>query len=249
MTRAISSFADEPGEQHGLTGRHRNRALHPALRNGGRQRTGSRDVADLLLDVEHNIAVGVDAGNDAQNNASVAIIDRADHLVGRIEHGGRAGGDRDLVADLQRRDLIVEHNNGGIGQYLHIGGVTQRVEDDARLGGGPDQKIEAGEGARQHRAACAVNDRTSVRLEPDIRALQEELDTVIEGVVERDLGDGSLDGDLQLRAVQLAQRSLDDPVAFLIGIDQQRVVDGVGCDPHSRQQRDGHRATAARASG
>ena len=42
--------------------------------------------------------------------------------------------------------------------------------------------------------------------------------------------------DLQLRPVELAQRLLDEPVVFLVGVDQQRVVDRIGGDAHALQQ-------------
>jgi len=59
----------------------------------------------------------------------------------------------------------------------------------------------------------------------DVAALEEELHAVVQIVVERDLRDGGVDRDLQLRAVELAQRLLDHAEIFLVGVDQQRVVD------------------------
>ena len=53
--------------------------------------------------------------------------------------------------------------------------------------------------------------------------------------------------DLQLRPVELAQRLLDEPVVFLVGVDQQRVVDRVGGDAHARQDRAALVAAAADA--
>jgi hypothetical protein len=47
------------------------------------------------------------------------------------------------------------------------------------------------------------------------------LHAVFERIVERDLGDGGIDRNLQLRTVELVQRLLDDSVIFLVGIDQQ----------------------------
>ena len=46
-----------------------------------RGRICGRDVADLLLDLEPDIAVGVDARDDAQNDAGVAIVDGVDDRV------------------------------------------------------------------------------------------------------------------------------------------------------------------------
>ena len=50
------------------------------------------------------------------------------------QHGRGAGRDRHLVADLQGRGLVVEHDQRGIGQHLDVGDAVQRVEDEARLG-------------------------------------------------------------------------------------------------------------------
>jgi hypothetical protein len=41
---------------------------------------------------------------------------------------------------------------------------------------------------------------------------------------------------LQLRPVGLVERALNDGVALRSSVDQQRIVDGVGGDPHARQQ-------------
>src|SRR4051794_13090605 len=49
------ALADQAGKQHGLPGRHSDRAFHLALRHRRRQRAGigrRRHVADLLLDIE-----------------------------------------------------------------------------------------------------------------------------------------------------------------------------------------------------
>ena len=109
----------------------------------------------------------------------------------------------------------------------------------------PSRKLKPGKRPAQHRAGGAVDevDGAAVRLQPDILALEEILHAVFQRIVERDLGDGRIDRDLQLRPVELIQRLLDDAVIFLVGIDQQRVVGGVGGDPHARQ--DGRPAGAA----
>ena len=57
-------LADQAGEQHGLAARRPRSSSSPGAANRRRQRCRRcwrRDVADLLLDVEHDVAVGVDA--------------------------------------------------------------------------------------------------------------------------------------------------------------------------------------------
>ena len=71
----------------------------------------------------------------------------------------------------------------------------------------------------------------------DIGAAQKSLHAVVQILIQRDFRDGRVDPDLQLRPVELAQRLLDDPVALLIGVNEQRVVDRVGRDAHTRQDR------------
>ena len=125
----------------------------------GVRRAGAagRDVADLLLDVEQHIAVGVDARHDAQDDAGVAIVDRVDdRRAGAAEHGRAAGRDRHLVADLQGRDLIVEHDDRRRRQHLHVGDAVQRVEDEARLGLRAEQEIEARQRAAEDRAGAGA---------------------------------------------------------------------------------------------
>src|SRR5215470_5037236 len=118
---ALLALADKTGEQHGLAAHHRDRALDPALRHGRRQgRAGARlrgDVADLLLDVEPHVAVDVDARNDAQDDAGVAIIDSVDDGVAGGQHRRAAGRDRHLVADLQRGRLVVDDDDRRIRQH------------------------------------------------------------------------------------------------------------------------------------
>src|SRR5262245_8415483 len=102
---ALLALADQSGKKHRLPAGDRYRALDAALRHRRRQRRAAlcrRDVADLLLDVEPDIAIDVDARNDAENDARVAVIDGVDDRVAGRQHGRAAGRHRDLVADLQR---------------------------------------------------------------------------------------------------------------------------------------------------
>ena len=71
----------------------------------------------------------------------------------------------------------------------------------------------------------------------DVLAGKESLHAVIQVLVQRDLGDGRIDRHLELRPVELLQRLLDHAIAFLIGVDEQGVVDRVRRDAHARQDR------------
>ena len=64
-----------------------------------------------------------------------------------------------------------------------------------------------------------------------------ELHAVIQGVVERDLGNRDVDRDLQFWSVEFVQRALDRSVIFVVGVNQNRIVDGVGGNAHAWQQR------------
>ena len=70
------------------------------------------------------------------------------------------------------------------------------------------------------------------RTQPNIGALQEELNAILEIVVERNLRNGGIDRNLQRRPIDLLQRALDDAVAFLVGVDQQVIVDDIRGDSH-----------------
>jgi hypothetical protein len=72
-------------------------------------------------------------------------------------------------------------------------------------------------------------------------AVEEELHAVGELVVEIDLGDGGLDGDLKLRTINLGQGPRDDLVVLSARIDQQGVAGHIGCNPHALE----HGLTAA----
>src|SRR4029077_14308542 len=72
--------------------------------------------------------------------------------------------------------------------------------------------------------------------------LQEELNAVGQRVVELDLGDGGVDGDLQLRPVELSERAQDELVILVVRVDQQRIARSVGGDPDAFEER----AAAAR---
>ena len=103
----------------------------------------------------------------------------------------------------------------------------------------PSRKLKPGSARASTALAVALDQRPSRcrRRSADVVALEEELHAVAQTVVERDLGDGRIDRDLQLRPVELAQRLLDEAVVLLVGVDQQRVVDGVGGDAHVGQDR------------
>src|SRR4051794_28170558 len=88
VAAAVLLLADQASQQHGLAGCNRDRALDAALRDGRGQARGAvwRHVADLLLDLEPDIAVDIDAWRYPQDDAGVSIIDGVDHGVVGREH-------------------------------------------------------------------------------------------------------------------------------------------------------------------
>src|ERR1700730_13554319 len=123
---------------------------------------------------------------------------------------------------------VVNHDQGGIGKYLDVGNRMQGIEDHVRRQLGPKQQIESGKGAIERRAhqAGGVHRRLAWRRRRDVGyrsggGRQEGLDAVAEIVVERDLRNGRVNGDLQLRPVDLDQCALDDAVILLTGVYQQ----------------------------
>src|SRR5467141_1079460 len=125
----VMLFADQSGQQHRLAGGHGNRTLDLSFGDRRSQTRGGsrRNVADFLLDVEPDISVDVDAGRNPQNDTRVAIVDRVDDRVVRRQPRSAAGGDWHDIADLKGCRLIVDHNQGWVGQYLDAGDGVQRV--------------------------------------------------------------------------------------------------------------------------
>src|SRR5262245_24685962 len=161
---ALLPLADKTGEQDGLAACDRDRALDLALRDRRGQRIsagGGSDVADLLLDVEADVAVDINARDHAQNDAGVAIVDGVDDRVVARQHIRAAGRDRHVVADLERRGLIVDDDDGWVRQNLDTGDRVQGIENHARLLLGPDQEIEPGKRPVQKGVGNA--DRISAR--------------------------------------------------------------------------------------
>src|SRR3984893_15207916 len=137
----------------------------------------------------------------------------------------------------------------------------QRVQNRARLCLRADQKIESGEraidegvGNRSSGRGSAggwrgsrlgVEERALIRFQSEISTAQIGLYTIAQLVIECDLCDGRIDCNLQLRLIYLLQCRFDEPVIFLVRIDQQGVVDGIGRDLLALQNR---LAAAARTS-
>src|SRR5262249_165742 len=160
---AVLGFADQAGEQDGLAACNRDRTPDLALRDGRGQGPWVgvvRDIADLVLNVEEHVSIHVDPWHDAQDNARGAIVDIGHNRRARRRYGGRRlGRDRDLIADLQGRDLVVEHDERWRREDLEIRYGAQRIEDDFGILLGPDQEIEAryhpvDRGVRNHSAGC-----------------------------------------------------------------------------------------------
>src|SRR5215467_14768591 len=117
--RSLIVFADEAAEQNGLTARHRHRGMNAPFRNRRRQRLliGINDCGYLLIDLKLDRAVRVHVRQYLQDHAGIAHLDRIDQWRGRTgEDRGRAGRDRNFVADLEKRRLIVERYDRRRGQ-------------------------------------------------------------------------------------------------------------------------------------
>src|SRR5262249_41820939 len=117
--------------------------------------------------------------------------------------------------------------------------LMQGIQNDSGLRFRSHEKVKARQNAAKNRAgcACSIENGTVVLAEADIAALQEELDAVAQRIIEGDLGNRGIDGDLELRSIELLQRSFDDPVAFLVGVDQQCIVDDIGRNSHAGEKR------------
>src|SRR5208337_4089096 len=66
---------------------------------------------------------------------------------------------------------------------------------------------------------------------------EEKLHAVVQFVLERDLGDCDVDGDLHSRTVELGEGSRDDLIVLLVGVNNYGIVGDVGGDAHARQRR------------
>src|SRR6266478_951097 len=152
--RFLIVFADEAAEENRLTARHRHRGMDAPLRNRRRQRLliGIDDGGYLLIDLKLDRSVRVHVRQHLQDHAGIAHLDGIDRRRGRtVDEGGRAGRDRKLVADLQKRRLVVERDDRWRGENLDTGNRGQCVQDDARLRLGSEQQIEARQNALQRR--------------------------------------------------------------------------------------------------
>src|SRR5262249_46360705 len=133
-----------------------------------------------------------------------------------------------------------------------VGDPVQRIEDEVRIELAADQEIEARKGAgeewgdgdavrdgRSHgrRRGWKVERRAAVRRQADLLALQEELNSVAQAVVERVSGARSINPDLYLRLLELAERLLDDPVVVRAGVNEERMGGSARRDPHSFENR------------
>src|SRR6516165_6758355 len=251
-------LADQAGEQHRLPGGDGDRASHPPFRNRRRQAAGRLwpNVADFLLHLQPDGAVGTDSRRYVQDDAGVAIIDGVDDGVACREHGGASGRYRHDVADLQGRDPIVDDDQRGVRQHLDTGDGVKRIEDGGWLHLRSDEEVESRKGAvdegagRRRRdtsnrtcgrgrrfCGLRIEQRALIWLQPQILARNVELHAVAQLVGQSDFGDGRIDRYLKLWLVDLPQRGLDDLVVALIRIDQEGIVDDIGRDAYPLHQR------------
>ena len=124
------------------------------------------------------------------------------------EHGRGPGRDRDLIADLQRGHLIIQHHERGGRQHFHVRDPAQGVEDQPRLGFAADQEIEPGQNASDERllwrpgrgCGWGKDDRAFVATKTNVAASEKELDAILQLLVEGDFRDRGFDRDLQAAA-------------------------------------------------
>src|SRR5262249_54004963 len=148
-------------------------------------------------------AVDIDPRLYAQNDAGVLVIDVVhDRRGGHLDRHRALRRDRDLVADLKGGHVVVEYDQRGIREYLHVSDGLQGIDDQARRRFRPDEEIEPRNHPRDQRghhraggrgggpgggcggrgggsgglaAALGEKKRALVLAQPDIAALEEEL--------------------------------------------------------------------------
>src|SRR5258707_11062526 len=130
----ILLLLNQARQQHGLAARNPDRALDLPLREGWVAADARivLNLADLLLDIEPHVAVGIDPGHHTQDNADAAVVDRVDDGIGRRQYIGGAGGNRHVAANHQGRHLVVDDHNRWIRQHLSGGHGVQGVQNYLR---------------------------------------------------------------------------------------------------------------------
>src|SRR5262249_44765677 len=81
-----------------------------------------------------------------------------------------------------------------------------------------------------------IERRAVVGPQSQITTCQKELNAIVQVIIERDLGNCRIDGDLHLRPVDLLDRPFNNSVVFPARINQQAVIDDVWRDPHAGEQ-------------
>jgi hypothetical protein len=87
------------------------------------------EVGATLLDMEAHDTVDVNAGDDTQNDARVAIIDGVDDGIAAGQNRCAACRDGNLVTDLENGGLIVDNDQRRVGKHLDARDCVQNVED------------------------------------------------------------------------------------------------------------------------
>ncbi len=98
-------------------------------------------------------AVGGDVGSDIEDDADLHPLDGG---LGAKSAQGNAGGDRNLVADLNGRHLIVAGQDGGAGKDLDLPHFLDGAQGGGEIVPGNGIKAGAGEGVDAGRGGGAL---------------------------------------------------------------------------------------------
>ncbi|MNI63413.1 hypothetical protein D3C73_1187810 [compost metagenome] len=165
----------------------------------------------MLLDVHVHQATGVDPGHDIENDTGLHVFDTAQ---GGIGVAGVDGGlaDRNVVADLDLRLLVVQHHQRGGRKHLGQAACFQRAQGHLQVAA--DEGVEH-RGAAQRDAtgtqctlaAAFVGDGGAGRIAG--QAAQVPLHAQVQIAGELDFEDACFDLHLQRRAVQALDGRFD----------------------------------------
>jgi hypothetical protein len=200
------------------------------------------DIRYLPIDLEFDRPIRVDVGQYLEDHPGVAHLDRVYHRrIGVGQDGGRAGRDWNLVADLQRRQLVSSTTIDGEERTSTSVIVDSALRITRGCVSDPSSRLKPGSARCKRlsgdvRSGAEQSNRTLVSACIQILAGEEVLNPRAQLVRECHLSDDGVDGDLQARPIEVAYGALDDAVVFLIGIDHDGIVHRIGSDPHVLEQ-------------
>ncbi len=127
------------------------------------------------------------------------------------------------------RDFVVENNQRRRRQDLNVGDRIESIDDDVGILLASEKEIEPGQIAADGVAQCVEDaDRSFVRPQAETPAFEEILHPVAQVVVEANFGHRHIYCHLQLRHVDLLERSEDFLLLLAVGVYHDRIVGTVG---------------------